>query len=90
MVRDSAVDIRENACIGWQDSINCRSTVFPLADIQSCQIKNGWMGSVKCAVTMKNGSHCKLLLPKLGGLGGGMPHHAEYRAAILARLERFS
>lgn len=61
-------------------------TCFPLADIKSCEIKKGWMGSVKCFLTMKNGSYFKLLLPKLGGLGGGMPHHVEYRDAIIARL----
>ena len=61
-------------------------TCFPLDEIVHCEIKNGWMGSVKCAITMKNGSAFQLLLPKRGGLGGGMPHHAEHRAAILARL----
>ncbi len=61
-------------------------TCFPLVDIQSCEVKKGIMGSVKCTVTMKNGSRFKLLLPKLGGVGGGMPNHAQYRAAILARL----
>lgn len=59
---------------------------FPLTDIQSCKIKNGWLGSVKCFITMKNGSYFKLMFPKLGGLGGGMPHHTEYRDAIIARL----
>ena len=59
---------------------------FPLTDIQSCEIKNGWLGSVKCFITMKNGSYFKLMFPKLGGLGGGMPHHTEYRDAIIARL----
>ncbi|MDE5867286.1 MAG: hypothetical protein K2H31_11930 [Lachnospiraceae bacterium] len=63
-------------------------TCFPLADIQNCDIKNGWMGSVKCFITMNNGSYFKLMLPKLGGLGGGMPHHTEYREAIIARLSR--
>lgn len=61
-------------------------TCFPLADIQSCQMKKGWLGSVKCFITMKNGSYFKLMFPKLGGLGDGMPHHAEYRDAIIARL----
>ena len=61
-------------------------TCFPLSDIQSCEIKNGWMGSVNCFIKMKNGSYFKLMLPKLGGLGGDMPHHAEYRQAIIARL----
>lgn len=61
-------------------------TCFPLTDIQSCEIKNGWMGSAKCFITMKNGSYFKLMFPKLGGLGVGMPHHTEYCEAILARL----
>ena len=59
---------------------------FPLADIKSCEIKKGWMGSVKCFITMKSGSHFRLMLPKLGGLGQDMPHHTEYREAIIARL----
>lgn len=59
---------------------------FPLADIQSCDIKKGWMGSMKCFITMKNGSYFKLMFPKLGGLGGGMPHHTQYRDTIMARL----
>ncbi len=61
-------------------------TCFPLSHIQDCEMKKGWMGSVKCSITMENGSHFKLLLPKLGGLGGGMPHHKEYRQAIMDTL----
>lgn len=63
-------------------------TCFPLTDIQSCEIKKGWMGSIKCFLTMKNGSYFKLMFPKLGGLGGGMPHHTEYREAIIACLSK--
>ncbi len=59
---------------------------FSLEDIQSCDIRSGWLGSKKCHITMKNGSDLKLMFPKLGGLGGGMPHHAEYRDAMIARL----
>lgn len=59
---------------------------FLLTDILSCQLKKGWMGSVKCFIKMENGSYFKLMFPKLGGLGGGMPHHAEYRDAIIMRL----
>lgn len=59
---------------------------FPLADIAHCEIKKGWMGSLKCFITMKGGSHFKLLLPKFSGLGDGMPHHAEYRETIVTRL----
>lgn len=66
----------------WSDIGKC----FALADIQSCDIKDGWMGSKKCHITMKNGSYFKLMFPKLAGLGGGMPHHTEYRDAIMAVL----
>lgn len=61
-------------------------TCFTLEDIRSCEIKKGWMGSVKCFLTMKNGSYFKLMFPKLGGLGGGMPNHAKYRDMIIERL----
>lgn len=61
---------------------------FSLEDIQDCDIQPGWLGSMKCRITMKNGSYLKLMFPKLGGLGGGMPHHTEYRDAIMARLGR--
>lgn len=37
---------------------------------------------------MNNGSYFKLMFPKPGGLGGGMPHHTEYREAIIARPGR--
>lgn len=63
-------------------------TCFPLADIQSCEIKKGWMGSVKCFISMKNGTYFKLVFPKLGGLGGGMPRHEEYRDKIISCLSR--
>lgn len=61
-------------------------TCFPLAQVQRCEIKSGIMGAVNCAITLKDGSFLKLQLPKRGGLGGGMPHHGEYREKILARL----
>ena len=63
-------------------------TCFPLADIQSCEIKKGWWVAVKCFLSMKNGTYFKLVLPKLGGLGGGMPHHEEYRDKIISCLSR--
>ena len=59
---------------------------YPLDEIQRCEVKKGWMGSIKCNLTMKNGDTFKLLLPKLGGLGGGMPHHTQYRDQIIACL----
>lgn len=59
---------------------------FPFSEIQRCVIKKALMGAVHCSVWLKNGNFLKLQLPKRGGLGGGMPHHAEYREKILARL----
>ena len=61
-------------------------TCYSFGDIRSCEMKKGWMGSVKCRVVMKNGGYFKLVLPKLGGVGRGMPHHGEYRDMIMARL----
>ncbi|MEY8388036.1 hypothetical protein AALC17_12185 [Oscillospiraceae bacterium 38-13] len=63
--------------------------VFPFSNIQSCEIKKAMMGAVNCSITFRDGRFLKLQMPKRGGLGKGMPHHAEYREAILARLERF-
>ena len=63
---------------------------FSFADIQSCEIKKGVLGTMKCLITMKNGDYFKLMLPKLGGLTGGMPHHAEYRNAILEQLGKYN
>lgn len=75
--------VREvRTCIPIEDMGIC----FPPAEIKKCEIKNGWMGSVNCSVTMKDGSFLKLMFPKRGGLGKGMPHHKEYRDAIIARL----
>lgn len=79
----SEADIQEVTANILFDDIG---TCFPLTAIQNCVIKNGWLGSVKCFITMKNGSYFKLMLPKLDGLGGGMPHHTEYRETIIARL----
>lgn len=59
---------------------------FPLADIQSCEIKNAIMGAVNCSITLKNGGFLKLQFPKRGGLGKGMPRHTEYREKIIEKL----
>lgn len=59
---------------------------FSLEDIQSCNVKKGMAGSLNCVVEMKNGSYFKLMLPKTGGFGGGMPNHEKYRDAIVACL----
>lgn len=68
--------------ISLEDIGNC----YLLEEIRYCEMKKGWMGSVKCNITMKNGDYFKLMFPKRGGLGGGMPHHAQYREDIIACL----
>ena len=55
----------------------------------NCEIKNGILGSKKCLITAKGG-YLKLLLPKLGGIGGGMPHYSEYKEKIIDRLSACS
>ncbi len=67
-------------------SLDDMGACYPLEQIQHCEIKKGWMGSVKCNITMKGGDSFRLMLPKMGGLGKGMPHHKEYREEILACL----
>ena len=61
---------------------------FPLTDIESFEVKNGFAGSMNCVIKLKNGGYFKLLLPKMGGLGGGMPRHEEYRDAIVKCLSK--
>ncbi len=59
---------------------------FPLTDIQRCIIKKGFMGATHCSITLTGDRFLKLQLPKLAGLGNGMPHHAEYREKVIACL----
>lgn len=61
---------------------------FNLDDVESCKVKKGMAGALNCVITMKNGDYFKLMIPKLGGFGGGMPHHEEYRNAILQCLSK--
>lgn len=60
--------------------------VFPFSDIQNAVIKKGLFGSLKCNVTMKDGSYLKLIFPKSGGIGNGMPNHLAYRDKICEKL----
>lgn len=69
-------------------SLKDMGTCYPLEEIREVKIKKAWMGSVKCNITMKNGDYFKLMFPKLGGLGGGMPHHKQYREEIIACLSK--
>ncbi len=57
---------------------------FPLAEIEKCDIKRTGMGALSCSITMKNGCFLKLMLPGTGG--HGMPHHEDYRKALVAQL----
>ena len=68
--------------LDWNDI----GIIFPLEDVQNCDVKKGRMGSVLCTLTMKNGTYFKLSLPETAGPNGDMPHHIEYREMILARL----
>lgn len=61
---------------------------FPLENIESLQAKNAMAGSMKWVITLKNGGYFKLMIPKNGDLGGGMPRHQEYRDAILEALSK--
>ncbi len=61
-------------------------TCYAFSDITSCAIKKSLMGAVNVALTFKNGSYYKIMLPKFGGLGGGMPNHKQFRTEILDRL----
>ncbi|MBR4965132.1 MAG: hypothetical protein IKY53_01425 [Lachnospiraceae bacterium] len=61
---------------------------FALEDVESCKVKKGMLGSLNCVITMKNGDYFKLMIPKAGSFGGGMPHHEEYRDLILQALRR--
>lgn len=77
------MDVQELSTeLNWEDI----GISFPLEDVQSCKVKKGRMGSILCILTMKNGTYFKLTLPDSAGPNGDMPHHTEYREAILTRL----
>lgn len=59
---------------------------FPLAGVQRCEVRDSWMGSVICSVTFQSGTFLKMMLPRRGGVGNGMPNHFAYREAILSCL----
>lgn len=61
---------------------------FRLDDIFKCELKKGILGSIKCMLEFNNGSTFKLLLPKLAGLGRGMPNHARFKDEIISRLTK--
>lgn len=75
-----AVELREKLAL---KDIKC---VFAFSEIQDAVVKKGIMGSLKYNITMKDGSYLKLMFPKRGGLGKGMPHHSEYRDNICKKL----
>ena len=60
---------------------------FPLENVQSCNVKKGIFGFMKCTIKMKNGDYFKVAIPKYsGGLAGDMPRQAEYRDRFLRQL----
>lgn len=59
---------------------------FALEDVESCKAKKGMAGSLNCVITMKNSDYFKIIIPKTGGFGGGMPNHEKYRDEILKCL----
>lgn len=89
---DADIDPRTVAVTEVQDTISLEDigNCYLLEEIQNCEMKKGWMGSVKCNIRMKNGDYFKLMFPKRGGLGGDMPHHAQYREEIIACLRAYS
>lgn len=61
---------------------------FKLEDIAKCEMKKGLFGAVKCNLEFKDKSTFKLLLPKMAGMGNGMPNHAQYKEQIMACLTK--
>lgn len=73
-----------NSTISLQDIGTC----FTLTQIESCTIKKGFFGEVKCTITLKNKSLIKIMIPRTGGYA--MEHHAEYRQALLDCLNTYN
>ena len=71
--RNSYLYELDDAPDGSENDMQKITSEVLLADIGTCY-------------PLTDGSSFKLVLPKLGGVGGGMPHHAEYREAIIKRL----
>ncbi len=64
---------------------------FPLKSIKEFKMKNGWFGSVKCVLTLDNGTVFKFMLTKrAGGLVSPMPNHEKNRDSIIEVLEKYS
>ncbi len=64
--------------------------VFLLDSIERFEIKNGMFGSVKCVLTLKNGTFFKFMLAKRAGLGNQMPDHLTNRNKIIEVLQKYS
>jgi len=82
---DPADDLTHIDCPIPFDAIG---TCFSLTEVTGFEQKKSIMGSINCRITLRDGSCLKLMLPKRGGVGGGMPHHAQYRDAIITRLNK--
>lgn len=75
--------IRLSEPIDQSDIVLCD----PLTDIESAKVKKNWIGAYNCEIEFGCGDAMRIQLPRLGGLGGGMPNHARYRDAIVDLLQ---
>ncbi len=62
---------------------------FPLNSIKKFEIKDGLFGSVKCVLTLDNGTFFKFMMAKRAGLGNLMPDHLTNRNKIIEVLQQY-
>lgn len=62
---------------------------FAFDEIEGVKIKNGLLGAIKCELILKGNCSYKLLMPKKGGLGNGMPNHPQRRETIVEFLKKY-
>lgn len=63
---------------------------FSFDEIVEVKLKKGLMGAVKCTLTFKGNCSYKLLMPKMGGVGNGMPNHSQRRDTIVEFLKQYA
>ncbi len=59
---------------------------FPLDSITNVSVKKGMLGVHKCKIEFGEYGYVIMDMPNRAGVLNGMPHHKEYKEAILARL----
>lgn len=57
--------------------------VYPIDSLDKCEGKKNWIGAWNYKLEFSCGDNFRVMIPRLGGLGGGMPNHARYRDAIV-------